>query len=581
MVEPVLPTKMPKQTSSNWKSSLLRTLAGASVVALSYRQITSYLTPDFHQEVKAPVCVNPPKIVPQLDGFYDISHFRTPEYKNHSLAVWSGAVRIPTETYDDAGDVNEDPRFKVFYKFEDYLLKTFPRVAAAFNLDHVNVHGLVFTYEGTNKSLRPLMMTAHQDVVPVPDNTVSRWKYPPFEAHFDGRYLWGRGSSDCKNNLIGILEALEALLEKGFVPKRTIILAFGYDEEHGGVKGAAKIGEWLENKYGKNGIFMLQDEGGMGVQDIEGTRYALPSTGEKGYFDAYVDLITTGGHSSVPPRNTAIGIMAQIIADLELNHPSLQVTPKSPYYQQLMCEAQFSTQMDESLRSDILAMDSDTEAEARVMAYLDKNMITKAMAGTTQAIDVLMGGLKINSLPEKVTLEINYRIAYEDTIEQVKEHLYETVAKYAKKYGLGVYNFGENATDEITANEFDEWPIGNFFLSSPNSLAPTVATNTTNNPSWDLLAGTLRNVFEDFAVYPGADPSVGKTVVVSPSVMTGNTDVRHYTQLSENLYRYTPVRHFARKYAHAINEHTELDAHLEGVAFYHQLFRNVDASDAI
>ena len=40
-----------------------------------------------------------------------------------------------------------------------------------------------------------------------------------------------KGATDCKNNLLGIMEALEFLLDRDFKPKRTIIAGFGFDEE--------------------------------------------------------------------------------------------------------------------------------------------------------------------------------------------------------------------------------------------------------------------------------------------------------------------------------------------------------------
>ena len=73
-------------------------------------------------------------------------------------------------------------------------------------------------------------------MVPVNPDTVDKWAHPPFSGYFDGERVWGRGSSDDKSGLIGILSALENLLEKDFKPTRTIILAFGYDEEGGGRK---------------------------------------------------------------------------------------------------------------------------------------------------------------------------------------------------------------------------------------------------------------------------------------------------------------------------------------------------------
>lgn len=136
---------------------------------------------------------------------------------------------------------------------------------------------------------------AHQDVVPVPEATVSRWTYEPYSAHYDGKFIWGRGASDCKNNLIGVLEAFETLLEKDHTPKRTVLAAFGFDEEISGWQGANYISEHLEEKYGKNGIDLIMDEGGMGIKDVYGATFALPALGEKGT----CILVNSGGLCSI------------------------------------------------------------------------------------------------------------------------------------------------------------------------------------------------------------------------------------------------------------------------------------------
>jgi Gly-Xaa carboxypeptidase len=129
----------------------------------------------------------------------------------------------------------------------------------------VNTFGLVYTIKGTDSSLKPLMLAAHQDVVPVAD--ASSWSYPPFSAHFDGRWLWGRGASDDKNSLTALMSALETLLSNpSWVPKRTIIFALGFDEECSGRRGAGTIGPYLEKLYGSNSMALILDEGGMGLE---------------------------------------------------------------------------------------------------------------------------------------------------------------------------------------------------------------------------------------------------------------------------------------------------------------------------
>jgi len=125
----------------------------------------------------------------------------------------------------------------------------------------------------------------HQDVVPVLKATEDKWKYPPYSAKYDGRFIWGRGATDCKNVVIGVLEAFETLLEKDFTPHRTMLAAFGFDEEISGWRGAKYLAQHLEDTRGNNSIELVIDEGGLGISSLYGATFVLPGVGEKGgYF---------------------------------------------------------------------------------------------------------------------------------------------------------------------------------------------------------------------------------------------------------------------------------------------------------
>ena len=108
-------------------------------------------------------------------------------------------------------------------------------------------------------------------------------------------------------------------------------------------------------------------------------------------------------------------------------------------------------------------------------------------------------------------------------------------------------------------------------------MDPAPLTSTIGNPTWDILGGTIKHVFEDFANFSDHNPEVDPEVIVAPSCMTGNTDTKHYWKLSENIYRFTPIQQEKRLNAHAIDERVQLDAHIEGVVFYHQFIRNADS----
>jgi Gly-Xaa carboxypeptidase len=199
----------------------------------------------------------------------------------HDLSVerLSGAVKIPSISYDDLGPIGEDKRWDVMFDFAEYLKATYPRLHEDLKLETVNTHGLLYTWEGSDSSLKPTLLMAHQDVVPVPDATVDSWTHPPFSGHFDGKYVWGRGSSDCKNQLTAIMASVEALIVAGFKPTRTVLLSFGFDEEVSGPQGAGHLAPFITERYGKDSVAVIVDEGST-FSSVWGQVFALPGVGE-------------------------------------------------------------------------------------------------------------------------------------------------------------------------------------------------------------------------------------------------------------------------------------------------------------
>lgn len=400
------------------------------------------------------------------------------------------------------------------------------------------------------------MFTAHQDVVPA--SNAATWNYLPFEAYFDGEWLWGRGASDGKSDLVGILTAMESLLEQGFQPERTIILSFGFDEETGGYRGAAHLSRYLEKKIGADSLAMIHDEGGMGVSRLGEVAYALPATAEKGFMDVVLTLETNGGHSSRPPNRTAIGIMSQIVLALEDHpfRPTLDDT--NPVRSVLKCETKFSPDYVEPwLRREL---ESGRDIGERVVQSRGENI--RWQIQTSQAVDIMRGGVKDNQLPEEVRTVINYRVLPHDGVEEILSGIASLLAPIAHEYGLAVTGFGfdEKGTEK-----------GILRLESKDILLPSPITPTSpSSEMWDVFAGTLRHVFE-------STPTLSdiKTIVPVGSIATGNSDTAHYWTLTGNIFRFTPAREGTRLGVHATNERMEMSAHLEAIRVYYDLMRNV------
>ncbi|KDN44468.1 hypothetical protein RSAG8_05515, partial [Rhizoctonia solani AG-8 WAC10335] len=342
---------------------------------------------------------------------YDVDGFEA-----KAAELLGGAVRIPTESFDNMGNVGDDDHWVVFDKLHKYLEEQFPRVHKALEVEKVNTYGLLFTWKGSDSSLKPMVLMGHQDVVPVDPKTVDQWKQPPFSGYYDGTYVWGRGSGDDKSGLIGILATVESLLERDFKPTRTLVLSFGYDEEVGGPRGAKPLAERLLELYGEDGVAFIVDEGdtaGSAVTD-KGVATARPAVGEKGYMDVTIEVRTPGGHSSIPPAHSqSIGILSKIIVEFEDNPYPVTLHRSNPMYTLLQCEAayaapdalvpRFRKAIGRSLISD--------KALKFVTEVMSMDHRWKAFVGTTQAVDIINGGVKANALPEQAKALINHRIA--------------------------------------------------------------------------------------------------------------------------------------------------------------------------
>jgi Gly-Xaa carboxypeptidase len=252
-------------------------------------------------------------------------------------------------------------------------------------VEHINRFGLVLTATGRNPSLKPILLTAHQDVVPVADS--STWKHPPFSGHFDGEWLWGRGASDDKNSLVGILSAMETLLSLGWQPRRTVILAFGFDEESSGKYGAGHIATHLTARYGNNSMVILVDEGGFGNQLIGDVLYAFPAVTEKGHIDIWYELHVQGGHSSLPFPHTGIGIVAEIVAKLEANPYQASLAEGSPVHNHFVCQARYSPKADKRITK--LIKRGDLETLASELAKKDRSLRFRIQ--TSQSVDIIKG----------------------------------------------------------------------------------------------------------------------------------------------------------------------------------------------
>ncbi|KAL2836881.1 hypothetical protein BJY01DRAFT_221478 [Aspergillus pseudoustus] len=519
-------------------------------------------------------CDLPPVLDPARDGLPSAETlFASHEALETQVKRHQAIVKIPSVCWDDMGEIGEDDRWKPFYKLIHVLRKHYPAVHAHAQLDKINTFGLLYTFPGSDPSLKPTLLTAHQDVVPVADE--STWRYPPFDAHFDGEYIWGRGASDDKNSLTAILSAVEGLLsESNWEPRRTLLLAFGFDEECSSNRGAGPIGELITSRYGNDGIAVILDEGGFGAEPLDDkTLYVLPAVTEKGHVNLNFELRVKGGHSSVPLPHTGIGIISEIVVALERNPYQPRIIEDSPVHRALTCQARYSPDAQPKIRHLLTEGDLDGLAEE----FAATSPLARFVVQTSQAVDIIGGGVKINAMPEVVELSVNYRVAPHQRPIDVQRKAVEVIGEIVQKYGLKLnayegdeeYHGTYPASLAKRGDQFEVDYNGTLTVTAQGK-GEAAPVSPSTGPVWDVFSGTIQHTF---AVKD-------KTVVPVGYIMTGNTDTVHYRNLSGHVYRWTPsVTGSQGNNIHTVDERIKIDDHLRAVRFYYNFVRNLDAAE--
>ncbi|SCU96808.1 LAMI_0F07822g1_1 [Lachancea mirantina] len=490
-------------------------------------------------------------------------------YKDELIEKLSGAIRIPTEIYDWTPQPSQDLKaWKQFFKFHQYLNSTFPTLHDVVRLEKIDRVGLLYTWEGSNPDLKPLLLMAHQDVVPVEPETVNKWAHPPFGGYYDREsdMIYGRGSADIKILVISHLEAVEKLIKDGFKPKRTILISFGCDEEASG-SCAGKIAEHIEARYGADSLYAILDEGGGVTQLQENVFLGVPVTSEKGYLDAEITLNTPGGHSSVPPDHTSIGVISDLIVSLESDIDQIKIDPGNPALFGLSCYLGKADKGDKNLKR---LLDSGRLVEFG--KEIDKNTEFKYLFKSSQAIDMIEGGIKANALPETVTALVNNRISLTSSVNNTVERILNHMKSKARRFDVGIKIVeGRDALEDHAKVVIPPTDHGHFLLRLIDALEPAPVSPTDEVDVWRIMAGTTTNTYQQ-SLFGGAD----NTVFVSPFLGTGNTDTKSFWNLTRNIYRYSGGLISEGANEHTVDEKNSGKALVSSVAFMYQFIPNTD-----
>lgn len=442
------------------------------------------------------------------------------EIPENSIIALQKALSIKTISHENPEDF-DSTQFRAFNSFLD---TTYAPLNIQLNHQVFNEFSHLYEWKGSNPSLKPIVLMGHLDVVPIasPD----KWSVDPFSAEIKGGKIWGRGTIDDKFSVIGILEAVQMLINEGFQPQRTIYLAFGHDEEVGGELGAVAIVNYLKEK-GVAAEYVLDEGYAITQKLIPGieTDVAMIGIAEKGSTTIEFSVDMEGGHSSQPAPETSIDVLARAISRLKEEPMEATLSEAMQgFMSQLGPEMGFVNKMafaNKSIFKPII-----------ISTYEGASNAGNALVRTTTAPTIFEAGIKENVIPTSARALVNFRIIPGQTAEDVMAHCLAVIDDARVKARF--YGFNTN----------------------PSPVSPS------DGWGYETINRSIKQIFSE--------------TFTAPNLVIAATDSRHFSPISQNIYRFVPYHINEQNIStfHGIDEHILVEDYKDAIRFYRQLILN-------
>lgn len=419
-----------------------------------------------------------------------------------------------------------------FNQFLLLLESCYPNVEESLEKSIFNRYSHLYKWQGRNEQLKPILLLAHIDVFPALHDRIDQWTAPPFAGEIISGSLWGRGTLSGKVNAIGILEAIEMLLMEGFTPERTIYLTIGHDKTIGGIQGAKAIAENMQTT-GIEPALVIDEGFSISRGLIPGilTDVAQIGIAETGFVSLELTIDHEKGSSTDLQQLLETVAIERVIDRLKENPIPPEITkPVKQFIDFAGPEMRFRTKMlyanDYLFRSAILNLLRQSEA-----------MYGKVQTGMIPSL--LDMGIIENANSANDFSTVNYRILPGSSVDDIKEKVANTI--HDERISVSVK------------------PI----------YANPILISAIDSREYRYINQSIREIFP--------------YVICLPDLCTSATDSRHFSEICNKIYRFSPVRLNPEnnQSIYGVNEHIPIEEFNEVVRFYIRLIENSSGMDNI
>lgn len=439
-------------------------------------------------------------------------------------------LRIATVSRDDPALVDRSQ----FELWLPTLERLYPATFEAAELHRVDDYGILLRIPGEDPSLDPVVMLAHQDVVPVEGQD---WEHDPFGAEVVDGEIWARGTLDTKCIAAAFFEAAERMASEGRRPARDVWY-FSSDGEEVHAPTARHAVEWLRDHDVRPCLVL--DEGGAVATEVGlGVEEPVAMLGvcEKGFVDLVVTASSEGGHASTPTSRDATRLLARACERVAANPGEARFTPALV-----------------TMLSELASRSSLPYRVVFANLWLTRPLVARIMEGSgemaamlrsTYALTQLEGSPQRNVLPPAARANFNVRVAPFETNADALARARAQVAAECRASGV----------DEalVTVEPADEE------RNEPSPTSPFV-----RDAAYDYIHRCVAGVY----------PEAG----CAPYQMNACSDSRQFNEICERVYRFCGFVYSreARGLVHAPNERIGVDVYKRGVEFYVAFMENLD-----